>query len=62
LLYKYWTSITDTDLIWISSHVDILGKERADSLAKMSLNIPNINSTNYLELSEIFSIIKSHVI
>src|SRR6218665_2047463 len=28
----------------------------------MSLNIPNINSTNYLELSEIFSIIKSHVI
>ena len=48
--------------IWIPSHVNILGNERADSLAKQSLNLPDINSTNYLELQEIFSLIKSHVV
>src|SRR6218665_2357056 len=36
--------------------------ERADALAKQSLNMPDINSTNYLELPEVFSLIKSHVI
>src|SRR6218665_1936893 len=33
--------ISKVHLIWIPSHVNILGNERADSLAKMSLNIPN---------------------
>ena len=49
-------------LIWIPSHVNILGNERADSLAKQSLSMSTVNSTNYLELQEVFSIIKSHVI
>src|SRR6218665_31366 len=54
--------ISKVHLIWIPSHVNILGNERADALAKMSLNMSDINSTNYLELPEVFSIIKSHVI
>jgi hypothetical protein len=49
-------------LIWIPSHVNILGNEKADALAKQSLRMPIINSTNYLELQEVFSIIKLYVI
>ena len=54
--------ISKVHLIWIPSHVNILSNELSDALAKLSLNMPNINSTNYLELSEAFSIIESHVI
>ena len=54
--------ISKVHLIWIPSHVNILGNERADALAKLSLNMSDINSTNYLELPEVFSLIKSHVI
>src|SRR6218665_1932272 len=36
--------------------------EKADALTKLSLNMPDINSTNYIELPEVFSVIKSHVI
>src|SRR6218665_1180025 len=56
--------ISKVHLIWIHSHhhVNILGNERADALAKLSLNMSDINSTNYLELPEVFSLIKSHVI
>src|SRR6218665_2666565 len=54
--------ISKVHLIWIPSHVNILGNERAGALAKLSLNMPDINSTNYLELPEVFSLIKSHVI
>src|SRR6218665_1555102 len=46
--------ISKVHLIWIPSHVNILGNERADALAKLSLNMPDINSTNYLELPEVF--------
>lgn len=49
-------------MIWIPSHVNISGNERADSLAKQSLCKPIVNSTSYLELEEIFSIIKSHIV
>ena len=54
--------ISKVHLIWIPSHVNILGNERADALAKLSLNMPDINSTNYLELPEVFSVVKSHII
>jgi len=54
--------LSEVHLIWIPSHIDILGNERADSLAKQSLELPTINSTDYLELQEVFSIIKSHII
>src|SRR6218665_3076495 len=54
--------ISKVHLIWIPSHVNILGNERPDALAKLSLNMSDINSTNYLELPEVFSLIKSHVI
>jgi DNA-binding MltR family transcriptional regulator len=54
--------ISEVQLIWIPSHVNIFGNERADSLAKQSLSLPVVNSTNYLEVEEVFSIIKSHVI
>src|SRR6218665_269252 len=54
--------ISKVHLIWIPSHANILGNERADALAKLSFNMTDINSTNYLELPEVFSLIKSHVI
>jgi len=54
--------ISKVHLIWIPSYVIILGNERADASAKLSLNMPDSNSTNYLELPEVFSVIKSHVI
>ena len=34
----------------------------ADSLAKQSLELREINSTNYLELNEIYSLIKGYII
>ena len=54
--------MSEVHLIWIPSHVGILGNERADTLAGQSLELPTINSTDYLELQEVFSIIKSYVI
>ena len=54
--------ISKVHLIWIPSHVNILGNEKVDALAKQSLSLPIINSTNYLELQEVFSIIKLHVV
>ena len=54
--------ISKVHLIWIPSHVNILGNEKVDALAKQSLSLPIINSTSYLELQEVFSIIKSHVV
>ena len=54
--------MSEVHLIWIPSHVGILGNERADLLAGQSLELPIINSTDYLELQEVFSIIKSHII
>lgn len=44
------------------SHVNIMGDTGTDCLAKQSFNMFIINSTNYLELQEVFAIIKSHII
>ena len=48
--------------IWIPSHIDLAGNDSADTLAKEGLNIDHINSTNYLELQEIFILIKLHIV
>src|SRR6218665_1659298 len=47
--------ISTMHLIWITSHVNILGNESADALTKLSLNLPDNNSTIYLELPEVSS-------
>lgn len=48
--------------IWIPSHVDLKGNDRADSLAKEALNLEHINSTNYLEFEEMFSLVKLYIV
>ena len=48
--------------IWIPSHIDLSGNDRADTLAKEGLTIDHINSTNYLELQEMFTLIKLYII
>jgi ribonuclease HI len=55
-------TLSEVCLVWIPSHVNIVGNERADMLAKQSLSKPIINSTSYLELKEVFSLIKSYVV
>lgn len=48
--------------VWVPSHVDIQGNEKADQLSKEALNLETINSTNYLEMEEITSLIKPFII
>lgn len=55
-------ALSTVEVVWIPSHLDIEGNEIADRLAKESLTITQINSTNYLELSEVYLMIDSHVI
>ena len=49
-------------LIWIPSHVDLTGNERADKLAKEGLGLEAINTTNYLETKEITPLINTYII
>ena len=48
--------------IWIPSHIDLRGNDRADTLAKEALSIDYINSTNYLEFEEMFTLVKHYVV
>ena len=50
--------------ICIQSHINLVGNDRADTLAKEALTIiiDHINSTNYLELRKMFTLIKLYII
>jgi len=43
----------------IPSHID---NDRADTLAKEALTIDHINSNNYLQLQEIFTLINLYIV
>jgi len=45
--------------IWIPSHIGVTVNERADALAKEALSIDYMNSTDYLEFEELFTLIKT---
>ena len=45
--------------IWIPSHIDVIGTDRADAIAKEALGIDYVNSTDYLEFEELFTLINN---
>ena len=47
----------DVTLLWIPSHVDIVGNEKADLLAKKALNSPEVNVIIGLGKTELISLI-----
>src|ERR1700733_679094 len=54
--------INTVEIIWIPSHVGLIGNERVDKLAKEALKLESENSTNYLELDEALDFIKPYII
>src|SRR6218665_1897303 len=48
--------------IWIPSHIGVTVNERADALAKEALSIDYMNSTDYLEFEELFTLIKTYIV
>ena len=49
---------TTVTVLWIPSHVDIFGNEKADNLAKQALNHQNIDLVTGLGKTELVSLIE----
>ena len=52
----------DISLIWIPSHVDIKGNEKADSLAKLATTQVCLDKTPYFTQTEVYSLIDSKLL
>jgi len=50
----------DVTVVWIPGHVGVRGNEEADAAAKEGLNLRNVNSTDYIEYSEMYSVIRKY--
>jgi len=49
--------------IWIPSHIGVTGRnDRADALAKEALSTDYVNSTDYLEFEDLFTLIKMYIV
>jgi len=48
--------------IWIPSYIGVTGNDKVDALAKEALGIDYVNSTDYLEFEELFTLIKTYIV
>ena len=65
-IYETYTKLTndgyDISLVWIPSHIGIIGNEKADSLAKQASNQPCLDNTSQYSQAEIYTIIDKELL